>query len=88
MAFRSKIDDDIRMLLFKELVDRLTVTDIRLHKAEIRIIHHRRKRRKIARVSQLIQTDNSIIRILIQHMKNEVRADKAGAARYDNRHIV
>ena len=40
MAFRREVDDDIGMLLLKELVYRLSVGNAFLDKAEIRVVHH------------------------------------------------
>ena len=49
-------------------------------------MHHRLERRQIARICELIQANNPIIRILIQHMEDKVASDKSGAAGYDDRH--
>ena len=80
MRFRRKIDDHIRMFLFKELVHSLTVTDIGLDKTEIRQRHHRCQSRQIPGIRQLIQTNHPKIRMRLQHMKNKIRTDKTGTA--------
>jgi len=72
------------MLLFKEAIHRLPVADIHLHKAEIRLIHDRCQGRQISRVGQLVQTDDTIIRILLHHVKYKIRTNKSGAAGDDD----
>ena len=80
MGFSSKIHHHIRMLLFKEAIHRLPVADIHLHEAEVRLIHHRCQSRQISRISQLVQTDDAIVRILLHHVKDKIGSNESGAA--------
>lgn len=84
MGFRRKVHHNIRMLLFKEAIYGIPIADIHLHKAEIRLIHHRCQGRQISRVGQLVQTDDTIIRILLHHVKYKIRTNKSGAAGDDD----
>ena len=63
MRLRRKIDHDIRLLLLKELFHRFPVANVGFDKAEIRLVHHARKRREIAGISELIQAHNAVLRI-------------------------
>ena len=87
MAFCGKVHHNVRMLFFKQLIYSFAVADIGLHKAEIRVIHDRRQRRQVACVGQLIETDNAVIRVFFQHVKNKIGTNKSGAAGNDDRHI-
>lgn len=84
VALRREIDNDVWVLLLKEAVDGLAVADVRLDKAEIRVIHHRCKRGEVARVGQLVQTDNAVVRVFSQHVEDEVASDESGTAGYYN----
>ena len=86
VGFRREIHNHIRMLFLKQPVHRFTVTDIRLHKPETRVIHHAFHRREIPRIGQFVQADDPVFRIFFQHMKYKVGSDKTRAACYDNRH--
>lgn len=66
----------------------LAVADIALHEARILRLHHRRDRRQIAGVSELVQADDPICRMSAQHIKDEVVADKASPASHDDRHAL
>ena len=42
MAFRREIDHDVGLLLLKETVDALPITDVQFAESEIGSLHHRR----------------------------------------------
>ena len=86
MTFRGKVHHHVRVLLLEQTADSLSVTDIRLHKAEMRMLHDRSQRGQIARIGELIQADNAILRMVFQHIKNKVASNKSGAAGHNNRH--
>ena len=88
MRFRRKIDDHIRMLLFKQPIHRVAVTDISLDKTEIILLHNRCQRRQIPSIRQLIQTNHPVLRVLLQHMKHKVRSNKPGTAGDDDVHAI
>ena len=80
MALGSKVDDSVRLFLFKERIHPLPVTDVELHKAEVRIIHHRLQCAEVAGIRQFIKADDSGIRIGFPHIKYEIASDKTGPA--------
>ena len=86
MTLRREIHHHIRMLFFKQPIHCLPVCDALLHESEIRVIHHRFKRRQISRISQAVQTDDPVIRVLAKHVKYKVTSDKSGSAGHYNIH--
>ena len=86
MRFCRKVHHDVRMFFFKQFIHSFAVTDISLYKAEIRFIHNRCQRGQIACVGQLVQADDPVIRILLQHMEYKVTTNKTSTAGNNNIH--
>ena len=86
VALCRKVYHHIRMLFLEKFIYRFPVRDAFLYKAEIRIVHNGSQCGKISRIGQAVQTNDAIVRILVQHMENKVTADKTCAACYDNCH--
>ena len=84
MALCRKVHHDVRMLFLKELVNGLAVADVRLAEAEIRPVHHRGQGGKIPRIGQLVHTDDPVLRMLFQHVEDEIASDKAGTAGHND----
>ena len=74
------------MFFFKQFVHSLAVADISLHEAEIGIVHNRCQCGEITCIGQLVQTDNPVIRILLQHVKHKVTTNKPSTAGNNNIH--
>lgn len=87
MRLSCKVDNDVGLFFLEELVHALTVADVQLDKSEVRIVHHRFQCGQIAGIGQLVQTNNAVVWVCFQHMKNEIGADKAGAASYKYIHF-
>ena len=86
MRFCRKVDHNIRMFFLEQLIDCFAVADVCFHKAEIRVIHNRCQRGQVSCVGQFIQTDDPVIRILLQHVEHKVAANKSSTASYNNIH--
>ena len=86
MALGSKIDNDVGMLFLKKLIHRLPIADVRSDKAEIGVVNYAFERGKIPRISQFVQTHNTVFGILAQHVKDEITADKSRPACYNDCH--
>ena len=82
MALRCKVDNDLRLLLLKNIVNCLAVSNIRLDELEMRIAHHRRKRLHVTCVRQHVHTQNIVLRVLFEHKMHKVSANKSGTAGY------
>ena len=53
---------------------------------EIGIVHHGSQGGKIACIGQLVQADDPVIRIFLQHMEHKVTTNKTSAAGNNNIH--
>ena len=87
MRLRRKVDDNVRLLLLKDAVDSLAVRDVRADELEVLLLHRRLERLKIARIRQLVDADDAVARMLLEHVVDEVRTDEAGTAGHDDIHI-
>ena len=88
MGFRGKIHHGVRMFLIKEFVDPLPVADIKFYKAELRVIHHILQRGQVTRVCEAVHTDDPVLRMFLQHIKDKIGSDKTGAAGHNDIHQV
>ena len=88
MALGREVDDHVGALLGKEGIDRLTVADVHPGKAEIRLAEQRRERGEIAGIGELVDAHEPVVRIVRAQVKQEIRADEAGAAGYESNHAV
>ena len=87
MAFRREVDDYIELLILEQLVNELAVCDIALYELEMLIFHCLVEGLEIAGISQKVEADDIIIRMLAEHMIDKVAADKTGASRNENLHV-
>ena len=86
MALGGEVHHHVGVLLLKQLVNGLPVADIRLHEAEVGVVHHRSQGGQVSGIGQLVQAYDAVIGMLLEHMEHKVAADKAGAAGNDNGH--
>ena len=56
-----KVDHDVRMLFFKQLIHSFAVANVGLHKAEIRVVHNRCQCGQIASVGQLVHAERKMV---------------------------
>lgn len=87
MRLCREVDDDVRLLLLKDAVDSLTVRDVRADELEVLLLHRRLERLKIARIRQLVDADDAVSRMLLEHVVDKVRTNEAGTAGHDDIHI-
>ncbi len=86
MGFRREVDNDVGLLLCEETVHRRPVTDVRPDEAEVRLVHDGRQGRYVPRVGELVQADDAPAGMDLEHMEDEVGADKPGPAGDDDGH--
>ena len=72
MRLRREVDDDVRLLLLKDAVDRLAVCDVRANELESILLHRPFKRLEVARIRQLVDADDAVARMLLEHVVDEV----------------
>ena len=87
MRLRCKVDDDVRLLLLEDAVDRPAVCDVRADELEVLLLHRALERLEVARIRQLVDADDAVTRMLLEHVVDEVRANEAGTAGHDDIHI-
>ena len=86
MGFGGKVDDLVGALVFKESIYGLAVADIHFVELETGMVQDGGQGGKIPGVGQFVQADDVSFRMLLQHIKDKIRADEPGAARYDEFH--
>ena len=87
MRLRREVDDDVRLLLLEDAVDRPTVCDVRADELEVLLLHRALERLEVARIRQLVDADDAVTRMLLEHVVDEVRTNEAGTAGHDDIHI-
>ena len=87
MRLRREVDDDVRLLLLEDAVDRTAVCDVRADELEVLLLHRILERLEVARIRQLVDADDVVTRMLLEHVVDEVRANEAGTAGHDDIHI-
>ena len=75
-----QVDDAVHVLLLHELEDTLEVADIHHHKAVIGLVLNVLEVGQIARISELIQVNDLILRVFIHKEPDHVAADEPRAA--------
>ena len=66
MGLCCEIDNNVRMLLLKQLLHSGSVCNICLDKPEIRVLHSCLQRGEVACIGELVQADDSVLRMLLQ----------------------
>ena len=80
VAFGGQVNDAVDFFVLHELVESVKVADIHLHELVVRLVFDVLEVCKVARISQLVEVDNLVFRILIHKEANHVASDKACAA--------
>ena len=83
MALRRKVDNGVDVVGFKDLGQRGSVAYIRLDKGVARIVFDVAEVIEVAGVGQRVDIDDVVV-VIFEHVMDEVGADKARAARYQN----
>ena len=61
---------------------------VKFYKAELRVIHHVLQRGQVTRVCEAVHTDDPVLRMFLQHIKDKIGSDKTGAAGHNDIHQV
>ena len=86
MALRCKVHDNVGMLFLKELFHGSLIRNVRLHEAEMVILHGLIQGGHVACIGQAVQADDPILWMVLQLEVDEVAANEAGTAGDDNGH--
>ena len=84
MTFSRQMDDAVNLLILHQLVERIEVADVHLHKLIVRFVLHILQVGEVARISQLVQIDDFVLGILVHEKANYVAANEASTTRDDN----
>ena len=82
MALGSKVYYAVDVVVGHQLLYRFIVADVRLHEHVVLLILNVLQVCQVAGVSQLVEVDNPVLRVLVDEQAHYVRADEAGSARY------
>ena len=72
------------MFILHQLVERIEIANVHFHELVVRLVFNILEICKVARVSQLIEIDNLVFRILIDKETNDMTSDKASPASNHN----
>jgi len=80
VAFCGQVDDAVNLLVLHELVERVEVADVHLHELVVRLVLDILEVREVARVGELVEVDDLVIRVLVHEKANHVATDEACTA--------
>ena len=80
MAFGSKVNDAIDLFVLHELVESVKIADVHLHELVVRFVFDILEVCKVARVSELVEVDDFVFRILVDKKTNDMAPNKASTA--------
>ena len=87
MAFCRQVNDAVDQFVLHELVERIEVADVHLHELVVRLALDVLEVREVARVGELVEVDNLVIRVLVHEQAHHVATNKAcTAGNYDILH--
>ena len=81
VAFRGEIDDYIAV--FNRLFHVFRLADVALDEFEPRVVFHVLQVLKVSGVGEGVEYGDFVVVVFIQHIADEVAADKSGGARYE-----
>ena len=87
MALGCEVYNYVRVLSLKDFVNTRPVAYVGLVEGKMRVLHGPGQGGHIACVCKAINTNNLILRILFQHVINEVGADESRTASNNNSHF-
>ena len=77
------MNDSVDVFFGQQAGDGWRVADVAMHESKPRVLYRVRKAREIAGIGQRIEYDDAVVRVLRQPVVDEVCADEAGTARYE-----
>ena len=80
MRFSCQMDDAIDLLILHQLVERVEVADVHLHELVVGLILNILEVSEVACISELVEIDDIVLRVLIYEEAYYMRADKASTA--------
>ena len=87
VALRGEIHHHVGLFFFKQAIHEVPVRDVPAHEGEARIVPNGSQRLQVARVSELIQTDDLVVR-MGQLVIDEIAPNKSGPAGNNDLHDI
>ena len=79
MTLGSEVDNAVDLLVLHQLVEGVEVADVHLHKLVVGLVLDVLQVSQITRISQLVQINDVILRILVHKQAHHVASNKACA---------
>ena len=80
VALCRQVDDAVHVFFLHQAVESVEVADVHLHELVVRTVLDVLQVCQIARIRQLVQVDDAILRILVHEQANHMAADETGTA--------
>ena len=87
MAFSGEVQNGTGDVVLEDLVDGLRIADVAAHEGEARVVPDALEVGGVARVGQLVEDDDGLLRVR-EPLENEVGADESGGAGDEDGHNV
>ena len=78
MTFRSQVDNSINMILLHQFQHLFIITDVCLDESIVFLVLNILQVGQVARIGQLVQIDDMILRIFVHEKSYHMAADKSG----------
>ena len=90
VTLSSQVDDAVDLLVLHQLQEGVEVADVHLYKLVVGLVLDVLQVGEVARIRQLVQIDDVILRILVHKQAHHVASNKACATSNNNRsvHII
>ena len=84
MAFGSKVDNAVNLLVLHQLIESLEVADIHPHELVVGLILDIFEVCEVARIGEFVEVDDAVLGILVYEQPHNVRANKTRTASDNN----
>ena len=80
VTLRRQVNDAVHVIQLHQLLHLLIVADVRLYEHIVRLVLNVLQVRQVPRIRQLVQVDDTVLRILVHEQAHHVAANKSGTA--------
>ena len=80
VTLRRQVNDAVHVIQLHQLLHLLVVADVRLYEHIVRLVLNVLQVRQVSRIRQLVQVDDTVLRILVHEQAHHVAANKSGTA--------
>ena len=87
MAFGGQVDDSVHMVLPHQFLHFVEVADVGLYERVVGLVLNVFQIRQVAGVCQLVEIDDTVVRILVDEQADYMATDESGTAGDENVHV-